>query len=86
MVVPHIVPFYRRTLAPLMWEMNIPVIPVDHLFSDGNFRKCTMFDGIHLDDKCMSFMQQLVLLCYYLSRAQIDGQTLTHSLTHTAHN
>lgn len=57
LIRPIVVPLYRRVLAPLVWSLNIPVVPMDHVFRDG-YRYCAMGDGIHLDFNCMMTEQQ----------------------------
>lgn len=57
LIRPIVVPLYRRVLAPLAWSMNIPVVPMDHVFKD-HYKYCAMGDGIHLDFNCMMTEQQ----------------------------
>lgn len=57
LIRPIVVPLYRRVLAPLAWSLNIPVVPMDHVFKE-NYKYCAMGDGIHLNFNCMMTEQQ----------------------------
>eukprot|EP00760_Papus_ankaliazontas_P019810 PhM_4_TR18069/c6_g1_i1/m.102010 len=50
--------YFRRVLQPLLWQLNIPVIPTDFMFTD-NYKACKMTDGVHLDKPCMAVEAQL---------------------------
>jgi hypothetical protein len=80
LIRPHVVPLYRRVLAPLAWSMNIPVIPMDHVFRDG-YRYCSMMDGIHLDLTCMMTEQQHIWNTVALLRrhAVVQGLGTVHA-------
>lgn len=43
--------FYRKVLHPVLRQMNIPIIPSDHMFAT-NFKHCGMEDGLHLATDC----------------------------------
>jgi hypothetical protein len=65
LIRPVVVPYYRRLLSPVAWGMNIPVIPMDHIFKD-DYKYCKLSDGIHLDQACMMTEQQHIWNVYDL--------------------
>ena len=65
LIRPVVVPYYRRLLSPLAWSLNIPVIPMDHIFKD-DYKYCKLSDGIHLDQACMMIEQQHIWNVYDL--------------------
>lgn len=77
LIRPVVIPFYRRTMAPLAWAMNIPVIPVDELFTGGGH--CDMGDGIHIDAKCIMHELDLTLNVWRLLSERGVEQGWTNS-------
>jgi hypothetical protein len=75
LIRPIVVPLYRRVLAPLAWAMNIPVIPMDHVFKEG-YKYCAMGDGIHLDFNCMMTEQQHIWNVVLLMKRHLVHQGL----------
>ncbi|RNF02060.1 glutamine-dependent carbamoyl-phosphate synthetase [Trypanosoma conorhini] len=67
LAAPVVVPLYRRVLAAMAWQLNIPVIPTQHFFKC-NSTYCTLSDGVHLDPPCMMLMQQHIWNTYLLLR------------------
>ena len=58
LIRPVVVPFYRRALTRVAWELQVPVVPG---FVADRPQQCTMSDGVHLDAPCMAFELQLLL-------------------------
>lgn len=51
--------WYRKVLQPLLWELNIPVMPTDFLFAN-NYKACAIGDGIHLDLPCKKVEMEII--------------------------
>eukprot|EP00760_Papus_ankaliazontas_P031299 PhM_4_TR5229/c0_g1_i2/m.99083 len=50
--------FYRKVLQPMLWQLNIPVMPTDFMFAHDS-KACKMPDGVHLDSPCYDVEAQL---------------------------